>query len=914
MIVPRHFLITALLAPCGRATALIAGIGYGKTWLLTQAATHPQCILIRLGEIDVDPISITAAIHEALTEQFGAHQHAQLPFQLAKPNLRPAGAAAALRHDLDLYAQQLGSPLLLMLDQAEELQSDGRKFFLEHILTPDFPARAHLVLAMNDEDNLPLFGLPPNAVRIWDEKTLAFSPQEMQEYLNLPTDQRDRTLGWPTAARMAGQGHDPYDAARMILALLPEDLLPSLRRASLLGEWRIGDAAHALMGLRDGWLLSARKLGVPGTRTDRQTLLPHPILQRLLREQLEAHPDEYRDAQAGLARARAATAPLSSVEAWLEAGDEEQARRLLTEHLPKLRGSESVGSAAHLLSRLNLDVSSPLYLELAQALYDNGRIAEGLRYAQTAALASDPADPAAEIVLARMRMRTGNLALAAGHFRTALERTTDPQLQAGLHAEIAFTLGRAAIEGEYRQAADAAAHAQASRELAADDHDPHGDTALLAATAAALAEAALGRREDAQIKALYASSMIQAADPGRASVHCMLALATFHTNEGQFDLAVVCLQYAERISGQLHQGEGAHQAAEAEIQTLLHLARARMELRQGNPAEAARHAMLASDSSRDAQVKPLRFHALALGVAANLFPVTGVTSALLSALRTEFGHENKVSEAISMLADAFAIPGETPHRVDRALHDQDLHPELRTLLALKGMNRYPELGFHKDLSELHQRYGPAVVSSYAELCGVELTDSITMPLRVHLVLLRDTPEIIVDGTDLRRATPAKRKGSVPVVPRMIAMMLTFYLHRAIKTDAFPQYLGHAGTASNRSRLSDLRSLLAGCNHRVSTKGHGVMDTRQWRWTSDLDQLRLCSFEELTSLYCAPVFASCGDDYPVVTELRRQARQVLMQRIHQWMDTDRTAALAAFEQLRRVDPLLRAEPALAAAHS
>ncbi len=929
MEIDRSQLLTELRTPRCHVTLLESGRGYGKTYLLAMAARHEDAVLLDLTQVDFDPSSVARYAHQQLVEKFGEHPDSQLAYMVHRETLRPALAANALKHDLQLYHRlrfpdaaapeprlpgrlvappYLGPRIHLLIDNAEDLDSRGRRFFLDYLLA-DFPPQAHLVVAMSDETNLPIRGVIGLQIRVWTEQELAFDDDTVRSLLD-SDDLRDRLIGWPYGVVHASQGQDPTQAARAVLAMLPEPLMPSLRRASLLPVWRPNDPIHVGLDLRDNWLADARAFGLPGTRVP-EGFAPHPIILQVLHDELLARPGEYREANAAVARAGVGHRPLGAVQAFLNAGEIGSARAVLEQQLEHLRHSEALAELLPLLPSLGLRPGEPLHSAFAQALFDSGRLADGLREAERAVRGSDPEHRAAALqTLGAMRLRLGQPAEAAAHLVSALEHTTSVQMKAELYAAAALAASLAASDGAWDAARTAIEHANSAIELI-EDHalESISEQTVMARTALTVAYAALGHRAVAAQHAQFAAAHATTNNvTGTAVLLCLTALCDYYSADGQLADAESMYARAREIAGLDILNPTAGSISGTEARAGLELAAARLHMRKGAARAAAHHALRAATTSNHAHLEALRRAALTLYALSGVLPVGNYTLAQLTTLRDAFAQDTQVTSSVATLASTFgitALPGLPRNTVNL---NPTLPPEVRVVVALRQVHESPRAEWEYELIELTRRVGRQVILSYAELLGVPVPETVIAPVSVELTLLTAIPEIRVNGRDLCTSVVRTRTGReslVRLTPRMIAMMLTLYQHRQVTTTEFTRHLGPQHAKQNATRMSELRLLIRAVVPDYNPSVYGGTDTRSWRWSSDLDRIEVCEFTELTGVYRSAVFSGADDTYPIVQELRQDARRRLIKRMVRWYALEPLSAMQSWSQLTAVDPALPA---------
>jgi hypothetical protein len=873
----RPHLLSRLQDSSFTLTTLIAGRGYGKTSLLVTLSEHPERLLIRLSDADPDPVSIIRLISSALPPQPGT----RLDFELARPGVTERAAAAALRHDLHLH-----QGLTFLLDDAETLNSEGRRFFLT--LLPQLGPRHRWIIASPTEDSFPTRALRPHlSTRTLTDEDLALTHEEMQE-MGLTDAQMQRTRGWPAAVSLAALGDDPRAVAQDLLLTLPDPLLPALRRASILTTWRESDPSHTGLGLPDGWLTDARTRGLPCTRVTDGAFMPHPIVREELLAQLQARPGEYAAAQRALAHAIEAGHPLAAVTGYLAAGDDARACALLERLLPELRSAEQLAAALPLLRRAAPQQSSPLYVAFAQALFESGSLAEGLMLAEAALQAG--ADPTTtHTVLGQMRLKTGNHDHAARHFQAALPTSRPPahDLRARLaltHALHATDLGT--LNDDARKHAQAAqAHARAV--INAAQTDPHTDAAsstLLAHAAHILALTTQGQWDKARDLARVTRATAATLPPDEHVMTVLCRLARFVADDGDLTTARELLEHAQSLD-----------TARPDTTLDLHLVRARLALRGGNAPDCARHAATAAALARTLHHQPGSREALILLAATAVLPIGDATQARLAALRSAHGHEADITLALTTIEDAFFRPGRA-RSITRA--GLNIPAELKALLAVHALQRSPaDAGrLHDLLDTLRQHVGPGTLWAYANLLGITLpgTHALGVPrYTLEIRALRSVPEVFVEGRPLA------------LQPALLLPLLALATRTQLGTEDTTDVYGRDHSpGSVRNHRSALRAVLGEAvgDPNALGRARGHLSLAAWQIKLDIHQLAHAPFHTLSSLYRAPAF-STAPSTSFLDDLRSSARELLAARLTDWAHLDAHNAQATRTHLETIDPPL-----------
>ena len=872
--------------PRVRLSSLMGGGGYGKTWAMIALAKIEGYVLISLNDADPHPLSIANLIHERLEAKFGPHVQSRLSYALQVKGTTPAAVAAAVRHDLQLYSRA-NEGITVMLDNTEQLNAEGRLFIIGHLIgaedqvTGNDPHPVRWIVAMRSEHNLPVRTLRPRmTVQEFTSADLAFCENTMRE-MGLNDAQIARTQGWPAAVVLASLGDDPAEAASALLSLILEDLLKTLRCASLLPSWRPGDPAHVAMGLRDGWIEDAKSCGVPCVHVENGVLMPHSIVREVLERDLRLRPSEYAAAQRGLAFALQLNQPLTAVEAYLEAGDQKEALNLLSGLLPGLLSGEQIRSALPLLKRIIVTESSPLYLALAQAMFDSGNVAEGLQRAQRALAVSDD-QAAVHKVLGRMRLRTGNMQLAATHLRTALNGTPDEAESLLIHAQLALALALHARSVGPTLNTEALNEAQNALEIAVSSR-ALPDAELLARTALVIVHASRGMRDAAHDAAITARESARALSHGHTLLMCLTHLAAFFADEGMFADAKLLLDQAT----EMHVDD-----PDSDSALLLLLARARLNLRQGDAGQTAMYATQAANLAEERQHTPGRREALIMLAVTGVLPVSAGTNIRFSKLSSAFGHEPEIPVSLNLLDDVFIRKQAVPI-TNRGYGDLPL--EVRAVLAIAALHSTPDdTLWHVELDDLRCRMGQGAIAAYTRMMGIQLSPHLSVaPTRIVMRLLRPHPEITIDGKlfDVRSS----------LLHPLLALFWRTQLHNQQARDLVEaQY----GPAVRKNALNHLRNALRDrCKWPEGLYNiRGEISLASWVRHSDIIELDHVPFASLVHLYQAPVLGHQRLP-PMLEEMRVEARSKLHSRMQEWQIVDAQAADEAWDRLLLIDPQL-----------
>lgn len=846
---------------------LIAGQGYGKTTLMTMLAKRPDHYYLSLLDADPDPLSII----RLLMQEVPALQGGQLAYELSRPSVTDRAAAAALRSDL----VRAGS-ITLLIDDAHVLSVEGRRFFTE-LLSRQL-VHTRLFFAMHDDSNLPVRLLLPRLQPVGlqvdqlDTHDLMFTTEEML-MLGLNTEQQSKVAGWPAGAWFVMHGQDIDVVARELLSLIPdaETFLPVLRRAALLPVWRETPEQEA-MGLTSGWLARARHAGVPMVQLDAGSYSPHPVVQRVLMEDLQAHPQEYLQAQQGHATMLSTDQPLVAVEAFLNAGAFEQARELLVTLVPTLRSMEQLSSLRSLLGRVVKGEADPLYLALAQATFDAGATVEGLKMARQV-LQADYTNHEPHVVLGEMNQRIGNSTAAIEHYSQALARTQDMALSSKLRARLVLNLALQSDTQALLRVVTEADH------VLSDSVD--FESALLARVALVLSLAARGHRTEARSVANMARDYLEGLSPGVDTSLALLHLANFMADDGDVETAKALIARAEQVTGQ------------DDLQLQFYLSRARAAFRGGELQACKQNATVAADLALRLQHDPAHFEATTYLYLLSLLPEPGGYEWMLEKLLRNQERNSSVLTVAHLLRDLFV------HRSTRlnfpSLGDLSVPAEFRTLLAAYQLSQKPKsVELREEVRNLRQRLGPGVVASHARLLGVDLPGHLSETrLTMQILALKSVPTVMVQGE---------------VLPLRDGLLLP--LLALVKYERLPlQMIGTLEAGWNkvnfRKAISDLKKALIDVTEFPDPLGdeRGVFSMTNWRVELDVNQLVGANLSTLTQLYKAPVYSAEVNPPPFLEELRQEARQ----RVVQKLDEARLMHAREVESLER--ELLRRDPGL-----
>lgn len=893
---PRPHLTAKISQSHQRLIILSAGYGYGKTTLLSQLQTSHDTALIRLSDADPDPISIIRLIASALptphTQQHAAN--VQLPYELGRHNVTANAAALALKHDLRAYTS-----LTLLIDEAELLTPESRRFLSDNIIQAA-PHNVRFVLTMTDPDQFPAQSLRLKLGLLHlTQEDLAFTPAEMAD-LGLRSDQMDQTKGWPAAAALAALGENPNIVAQELLHVLPENLVATLRRASLLSTWRTDDPANTALQLDDDWLNTARQQGIPMVRLNDTSFVPHPIVQQVLHAQLRARPTEYALAQRALAGSQKARQPLTAVDTYLAAGNHAQARDLLENLIPRMQRAGEIRSALPQLrifmSQEGLD--SPLSLPYARALFDAGEVIEALTLANQV-LHHGQSSELAHATLGHFRLRTGNVQEATRHLRAALDLTQRPAERIRLRAHLALALALKAREQGTTTALTTPQHdADQVIAEAAVYAGPFSDIAssvALAHIALLLGLCARGQRYHARTAALKAQEYVQALSPSLDQLLALTILAAYYADEDQ-------PQYAEELYAQAKD----YDTEASEPALLLALTRTRLAIRKGLVEQVKtsgrRSWILAKSMNNLTAGKEALIYLLITAALVN----TGQAPLHIQEIRTEFGSDAELMKAVKFFDGVFLHRTRITPEIGATY---DIPAELRALLLVAAFQVEPRNHLrHGELVDVRNRVGPGVIISYAERLRVTLPPGLGKPIyKLQIQALQ--PNIVVKAHDL------PIRGSANVLFTLLALAWKGQLGLNDQDAA-----GLGSTVGSRLRMQYHRArTLIDTTTRTSdtlTSIRGTLSLNAYEVHLDIFELDILPVGQLELIYEAPVYgeapAALVTDPPqlqseqparYLLEMRTYARTTVARRISRWAATHPEEAGASWRRLLRVDPEL-----------
>jgi LuxR family maltose regulon positive regulatory protein len=223
-----------------RITAIVAGPGFGKTTLLAQAIAENR--LDPAGEdrwLGCEPDDSVAAVLGA-----GLCAALEVPAPAADD---PESVARAVTVAI---AKRAPLPIALVLDDAHEIVPDSSGAEVVARLSDELPTNGHVVVAGRRGPPLPLARLVARgeAVRV-DERSMAFSDDELGRFAGLRGVSTDRMAGWgrwPALVELVASAGAPV--AREFLW---EELLGTMepeRRQALAVLAAVGEADHATLG------------------------------------------------------------------------------------------------------------------------------------------------------------------------------------------------------------------------------------------------------------------------------------------------------------------------------------------------------------------------------------------------------------------------------------------------------------------------------------------------------------------------------------------------------------------------------------------------------------------------------------------------------------------------------------------
>ena len=885
----RPHILDRLTDPALRLGSLTAGRGYGKSTLLAQLALRPRHVLVRLDDSDKTPVSIARLINDVLTERLGTHPSSRLDYDLLKPDLGIAGAATAVRNDLALRA-----PLTLLIDSAEELDSEGRRFFLDYLLSRAFPPNVRVIIAMNDDANLPLRSIIPRfqPFTALTEQDLTLTSEEMAA-AGFTLEQQTRAHGWPAAIFCAQNGMDPTDYIELILGTYPEALVTSLRRASLMNTWTLGDPLHAALNLTDGWLQQARERGLPGTRVDRTSFIPHPIVQDVLQRELRARPSEYQQVQSALAGGLRDRSPIGAADAYLDAGNVTAARDVILNELPHLTEREQLSSIHPLLQRLALQPGDPLYLPFAQATFETGQLGAGLEYAERAIAAPGMCTPRNLITVAGLYQRIGRTDRTEALLVHALEHA-NPREATEARTYLALAYCRAALEG--RAGAARAAQREARTALELLEEGAIGTEHLVIRVVWAVTDGLMGRRASGLAQAKQALEFLHAVESSSVVYVCAALLCIHFAQDGAQDDMLDAARVLDAVP----------ESAPGEIVSLTLFARAFMAFASGAARTAAHHAARALSAAERVNAEALIKQSAVLLALTAVLPLGTYTTTELSAARRAVRSAADVQRIVQIIEDTFV------RRLNILVTRGDASTPLvvRAAVAISAWGVRPDDTWHTELMDVRDRLGHRTMSCIANALQVDLPADVTEPLQVRVQACRSVPVVLINGQILESTAVCNRTGTsrvVRVTERLLAVILALAVRRRVEPDQVVELFGTVKRKALQDNLSQVRSLLRALHPLADVRSYGGLDASAWQWTLDVQQLEWCPARQLVEIYQAPVFAESGNAYPVVVALRNEARACVARRLAEWAMTDEAAARDAWAVLSKRDPAL---PALA----
>jgi DNA-binding SARP family transcriptional activator/exonuclease VII small subunit len=512
-----------------RLTVVTAGPGYGKSSLLAAWASEADGAWYTLDGSDRSLAGFARGLSEGLRGRLPT-----LRDELA-PGLRAAAAAAGERARAESLAgrlcerlEQASSPVVLVLDDVQELEPGSAPARLLETLCRQAPASLRLVLASRSAPPFPVARLQGRGqVASLDAAALAFTEGEVAQLLaamlgsaEAAEDIYALTAGWPAAVRLAvetlrgvpaeqrqrvlGDLHRPGGSlfrylAEEVFAAEPPRVRELLRIASLFERVTVELClALGLRGAKENLLgLASRGFFVQAEGGEARWFSVHALVREFVRERwpLSAERERrlYERASRWLESRGALDAALSAAGA---SGDPAELSRLLLAHGAELlaRGSlEAIEQAAALIP---IDGRARRIDEIVGETHAlRGRWEEALACYERALGGEDDHPP-------RLASRIGRIHFDRGQPDTALEAFargrldgSEPAEEALLHAGTAAAelscgslerssaavetaLASAVASGEPR--ALAAAHniamvvAIRSNPVRADEHYRHG--------------------------------------------------------------------------------------------------------------------------------------------------------------------------------------------------------------------------------------------------------------------------------------------------------------------------------------------------------------------------------------------------------------------------------------------------------
>lgn len=281
-LVPRPRLLAQLAGRFDRRlTVLVAGAGYGKTTLLTQAIAENRLdprgtdVWLQLGVVDRTPAYLVAGLAEALT---------------GDPD-----AAADVDALVELVFLDAPDSVVFFLDDVHLLDGSPGIAVIEALLEA-LPRNGHLVLGTRT--------LPPLSIRrrqiageaeVIDEAAMAFTDEELTDLASsLQVDASVALPSWPALAVLTGTAGQDASMGYLWEEILGE--LPPERRRALALVARLDGFDDGLVGAVAGSAWTGARLveGLPLVENAGSSWRLHDLWRTALAEVVE--PDEWRPA------------------------------------------------------------------------------------------------------------------------------------------------------------------------------------------------------------------------------------------------------------------------------------------------------------------------------------------------------------------------------------------------------------------------------------------------------------------------------------------------------------------------------------------------------------------------------------------------------------------------------------------
>ena len=559
-----------------RLTLLIAEAGYGKTTLLTDFAAQSgqRTLWYRLDSSDADAITWTnyliAAAREVMPEFGKATESllAQVPTGSPPDNVI---VASLIKELADLGE----TPTALVLDDFHAVDESASALEFVERLARDAPAWLALVVAARRRPQLRLGRLEAmgevthiatDDLRFSLEETAELFREQYREPLEdeVLREVDTRTRGWAaslqlfhgsirgkssTAVRtlarsLTGEVSPMYDfLAEEVLGNVPPPIDELLVRASVLKPIVAGRVV-ALFGdlatpptLQDAaaWIEEADRLGllsrVSQTSESRQL---HPLLRDFLERRLRQRHTEAEIAAMHhrVAKAVAASDPLTATHHYLEAGEQSEAMRCLGSSVMVTMGSGQWGVASKLIERLQGVPADPAVAAIqARRLIEDGELGQAAELLGSVDESDSPPDVRAVFRHAKLSLgwRTGDRDLM---FATLNEIKGDRDTPKILRDIFSIFVDASAIGSD---AVPFSALAHRMERMAVEQLKAgHNYYAAISLHNSALTFASAGRFTEAirtANRALDAFDELPGVDDERYSTHAVIAFCTFEMGD-----------------------------------------------------------------------------------------------------------------------------------------------------------------------------------------------------------------------------------------------------------------------------------------------------------------------------------------------------------------------------------------------